>query len=165
VKNQKRGKLLKRLGYNQHVGPLEKCLECKGIQLIRNASKIVDFPKEDVVKLKSVKKELPPADEVVYCKIHPEVESKRDALGRWMGYCRACLVKRGKEFGEKNFKKDGFGGPMKFMLPLNTAKHKELKEWLTVMAEENERTFHQEIVYRLRQAMKEATGVKTVARI
>jgi hypothetical protein len=86
------------------------------------------------------------------CKNHPEAPSKIDKLGRPMGLCVACLSARGRRHGRINREAGKIAPPV--AIPLNLPKYRELLEWLTEQAEENERSLHQEIMYRLKLARR-----------
>jgi hypothetical protein len=82
---------------------------------------------------------------VRYCKIHPEVPQRLDSLGRYMGLCQKCLVERGRKAGEN------------ISIPLNLPRYKELKDWLIVQADLNERTLQKEIMMILKTAWRQGT--------
>lgn len=89
------------------------------------------------------------------CKNHPEVPAKIDSLGRSMGLCPACLTARGRASGTKNTALGLTSAPV--AIPLNQAKYAEIRQWLGEQAAENERTLLQEIMYRLKLAMRAGT--------
>lgn len=71
-----------------------------------------------------------------------------------MRLCDECLSKRGMESGTENARSGKTSPPVS--IPLNQPKYADLKEWLLAQAEENERSLLQEIMFRLKLAMRSA---------
>jgi hypothetical protein len=88
------------------------------------------------------------------CNNHPDRAAKIDRLGRNMRLCEECLVERGRKSAQANREAGVTGAP--FSIPLNAGKWAELKAWLEEQAGEYERTLQQEIMFRLKLAMREA---------
>lgn len=91
------------------------------------------------------------------CKKHPERESIVDKLGRPMGLCKECLSERGRASGLKGQYSGRTGPPVS--IPLNQERFAEIKTWLEESAKENERTMNEEIMYRLKMAMRREKGL------
>jgi hypothetical protein len=98
----------------------------------------------------------PPAPPELACKKHPDRLAQIDALGRNMRLCPECVSERGRKSAEKN-REQGVTGPP-FSIPLNAGKWAYLKEWLVEQAEEYNRTLAEEVMYRLKIAMRMAVG-------
>ncbi len=92
------------------------------------------------------------------CKNHPDRPAKIDSLGRSMALCQECLSIPGYKSGVENHKRGLTTPPVS--IPLNQAKYAELKAWLEEQAEENERSLLQEIMFRLKLAMRAAMEVR-----
>lgn len=79
---------------------------------------------------------------------------KIDKLGRSMGMCQACVSARGRRGA---IEAHTLGKPPAPLLAMfDDPKHADLKKWLEEQAAEYERTLLQEIIYRLKLAMREA---------
>lgn len=89
------------------------------------------------------------------CNNHPDRPAKIDRLGRSMALCDECLSIRGRKAGIDNHKRGLTSPPVS--IPLNQAKYAELRTWLDIQAEENERSLQNEIMFRLKLAMREAS--------
>jgi|WetSurMetagenome_2_1015567.scaffolds.fasta_scaffold46588_3 hypothetical protein len=98
--------------------------------------------------------QLPPPD--LACKNHPDRLAKIDSLGRNMRICNECMAERGQRSAQANRDSGVTGAP--FFIPLNAGKWAELKSWLEEQAGENERTLQQEIMFRLKLAMRADNG-------
>lgn len=70
-----------------------------------------------------------------------------------MRLCPECISERGRKSAERNRELGVTNAP--FSIPLNTGKWAELKEWLAEQAEEYNRTLTEEVMYRLKIAMRE----------
>ena len=97
-----------------------------------------------------------PEPEIPLC-TRPDCEApgspvKIDKLGRSMGMCQACVNARGRRGGFALLQAAKTQNSA--VARLDEAKYAELKTWLEVQAEENERTLSQEILYRLKMAMR-----------
>ena len=71
-----------------------------------------------------------------------------------MHFCVECISERGRKSGEMVQARGLTGAPVS--IPLNQGKYQELKSWLEREAEENERSLQQEIMFRLKRAMRKA---------
>jgi hypothetical protein len=158
----------------KHIGPLERCLECGGKKLETTAmpqtlgeshklgkkepkeeeiAPVIEITENEAIKMGIVPP--PDAQEVRYCKTHPEVPQKMDKLGRWMGMCAACVSIRGKKCGVQNFERGVTAPPM--FIPLNLPKYAGLKNWIVSQADDEDRTLQMQIIYILKQAWKQGT--------
>jgi hypothetical protein len=164
---------------NKHGGYLGRCRACMATQAAANSrnrggkaakGKMTAAVARDLAK-KQERAPMPPAEPAdshgsvrpLYseqyfpvCKNHPTVSAKIDSLGRSMGLCAECLTARGRAFGTKNTAMGLTSPPV--AIPLNQAQYAEIRQWLKEQAAENKRTLLQEIMYRLKLAMREATG-------
>lgn len=179
-KNLKRAEVLKKNWYN--AGGLEQCQECRGARLeVKDleASKELNVfcpahPEQRLDVVKNQKKggmraimtkcalceaaaKAPAVQAVGYCKNHPEKAAVIDRLNRNMGLCLECLQERGRVAGTKVAQTGSSGPPI--AIPLRQPKYIELKAWLEEQAEEYERTLTEEIMYRLKLAMRQAEKI------
>lgn len=167
-----------------HMGGLEQCQECRGARLeVKDLEASKEFnafcPAHPEQRLEVVKKQkngasilttcalcetaakAPAAPEVRYCKHHPDTPDHKNT-----GLCLNCLGERAaansrNRKGRKTSTGETPVPPDNNWVPvcknhLRQAKYAELKVWLEEQAKENERTLNQEIMYRLKLAMREA---------
>jgi hypothetical protein len=152
---------------------LEQCLKCGGGGLVTRVAKTISEPANEDTKIimaPGCEKEVQNIPEIFpsppLCPRHPAEpqiacgpDSKR--AGQYLGACKVCMAER--HTGRKP--KDKMTPAVARDLGLRitdgtnvilawTDKHAELKEWLLAQAEENERSLAQEIMYRLKLAMR-----------
>jgi hypothetical protein len=73
-----------------------------------------------------------------------------------MGLCNECLSDRGRASGIRGQYSGKTGPPVS--IPLNQERFAEIKTWLEESAKEYERTMNEEIMFRLKMAMRQAKG-------
>lgn len=94
------------------------------------------------------------SSEMLLCKKCQQEPAIIDRMGRNMGFCRSCLAAQTKN----NLAKGPAAAYTPCNIPLNAPRYAPIKEWLLTEAEEANRNLDQEIMYRLKLAMRQAQG-------
>lgn len=96
-------------GEQVHLGPLEHCRECRGVELvIRKPEEIMSGQGAGPV---SQPENQAAAGEVKYCKNCPTVEAHKNKNEHSMGLCLACLRKRAAENSRNRGRKGAAAAP------------------------------------------------------
>lgn len=88
------------------------------------------------------------------CHKHPDRPARIDRLGRSMGLCEECVAARGQKWVADNKRLGRNYAPVG--IPLNAPQYAELRAWLVEEAAELEQDLAQQIMYRLKLAMRAA---------